>query len=734
MRILLVMLLLSPMMAKSQIKNIAYDCEGMHVPITIDNLSPALDKFLNLSAEFTFTVDKDNTISDDETGANHYTVQQFFKGYQVEGLMLRLHYNGKVLNYINGEYIDKLGEMAIQIPEDVALTKALDYIHADKYKWENQSEHNKLASHSQKPKGEYVVLPGSSAPEAKPHLVYKFDIYAVSPLSRNYVYVSAQDGKILGTSNRIQELGGTGTADTRYSGNQDISIATKNNGTNYSLEGIISPTRHLITHTTDFSTGTNTELFDNDNYWSSIEYTALERGAFDAHWGTIVCFNYFKAKFGRLHLHHNLPLDEPIESSLHTQGTYVGINFFYDGKFLNYSDGIGTLQPTCLDIVAHEYGHAVSTHVAVNIDYFGGNYDVANDNQHEAILEGIADIWGACVEDYAALPNKNTWTIGEEVAISPATEIRSLSNPKADGQPDTYHGTNWAKYRTGPNINFLTETSRVTHANSGVMSHWFYLLSQGGTGTNDIGSVYTVNGMGIDKAAQIAYLYYIGYMTNMDKYEDARKLTIKAAQDLYGNCSPEVIATMNAWYAVGVGNAFNLQANIVIPASVLPNAKMSEYAYQTITTAKQIQANAQVKYEAGHSITMLPGFVTDANVVYLAQIAKCQDLTSFKRKNVATIASSTPTTLTNKSASNTNQAILVYPNPSRDMVYINTPYQAIDRASSTIEISDLHGRLIQSIAVDNAVMRYSMADLATGCYYLKVKYQDGFTHFKLIKN
>jgi len=43
------------------------------------------------------------------------------------------------------------------------------------------------------------------------------------------------------------------------------------------------------------------------------------------------------------------------------------------------------------------------------------------------------------------------------------------------------------------------------------------------------------------------------YLTASSPYADARTFTIKAAQDIFGVCSPEVVAVTNAWFAVGVG-------------------------------------------------------------------------------------------------------------------------------------------------------------------------------------
>jgi Zn-dependent metalloprotease len=59
-----------------------------------------------------------------------------------------------------------------------------------------------------------------------------------------------------------------------------------------------------------------------------------------------------------------------------------------------------------------------------------------------------------------------------------------MSNPKAEGQPDTYAGTNWVSQS-----NCRPRSSNDycgVHTNSGVLNHWFYILTEK-TGTNDKG-------------------------------------------------------------------------------------------------------------------------------------------------------------------------------------------------------------------------------------------------------
>ncbi|MEJ7663622.1 MAG: M4 family metallopeptidase [Hymenobacter sp.] len=66
-------------------------------------------------------------------------------------------------------------------------------------------------------------------------------------------------------------------------------------------------------------------------------------------------------------------------------------------------------------------------------------------NESGAMNEGFSDIWGAAVEYYKD-PAKATWLIGEDIdKVRPA--LRSMSNPNAESQPDTYRGTYWGHHQ-----------------------------------------------------------------------------------------------------------------------------------------------------------------------------------------------------------------------------------------------------------------------------------------------
>lgn len=93
------------------------------------------------------------------------------------------------------------------------------------------------------------------------------------------------------------------------------------------------------------------------------------------------------------------------------------------------------------------------------------------------------------------------------------------------------------------------------HQNSGVLNHWYYLLSQGGCGTNDVPNTFYVHGIGITDAEKIAWRTESQYLTSSADYSAASAASIQAAKDLFGISSVQAHSVTNAWYAVGIGSS-----------------------------------------------------------------------------------------------------------------------------------------------------------------------------------
>jgi len=497
----------------------------------------------------------------DALGFENHKFQQTIDGIPVEyGMINMLVKKGKVVSQ-NGVWFKNVPatvEKRAGISEANALNSALAYVGATSYKWQNADEEAFLKSDTKDanatfyPKGKLVYYNDPADVNAKKlTLAYKFDVYASEPVSRQEVYVDAKTGKVLGTNALILETNAPGTAVTAYSGNQAI-VADQVSATSYRLRET-GRNGGTAVETYNLKQGTNysraTDFTDTDNTWNNVN-TSLDQYATDAHWGAEKTVDYLKAKFNRNSIDNN---HFAIKSYVHYSRNYF--NAFWDGSRMTYGDGSstnGNKPLTALDVCAHEIGHGMTTKTA-NLVY---------QKESGALNEAFSDILGNSVEFWAR-PTKASWKLGEDFNYV----IRDMANPNAYGDPDTYGGTYWVNPNCTPSS---TNDYCGVHTNSGVLNFWYYLLVNGGSGTNDKGFAYNVTGVGLDKAAQIAYRTLTTYLTSTSTYANARTYSLQAAADLYGAGSAEVTQTTNAWNAVGVGGGTSPAGRVAADATTAP--------------------------------------------------------------------------------------------------------------------------------------------------------------------
>ncbi|MCF8461600.1 MAG: M4 family metallopeptidase [Flavobacteriales bacterium] len=490
----------------------------------------------------------------DNIGMQHSRYQVTNNGRQVFGAFAYTHGRNDMVASINGKLPTNIGVRQPALTEANALQYATDYVDAESYKWQLPVEEAHLkwetndATATYFPKGELVYINPSFdfKNEYGFRLAYMFDIYAHKPVGRFVIFVDALSGEVLFKNDRICSADVVGTAVTGYSGTKSITTDSFNGSFRLRETGRGNGVRTLnMNEGTTY--GNAVDFTDADNNWNNANAN-YDQYATDAHWGAEMTYDYFLNEHGRNGIDGNNML---MYSYLHYDVGYD--NAFWDGQRMTFGDGNGN-PLVGLDICAHEMAHGVTENSA----------SLVYQDESGALNESFSDIFGASVE-FKQNPASGDWTMGEDVGT-----FRSMSNPPAYGDPDTYNGNNWA---TG------TADNGGVHTNSGVQNKWYYILVQGENGTNDLGNAYSVTGIGLDDAQAIAYRNLTVYLGTSSTYADARFYSIQSAIDLFGGCSPQVIATTNAWHAVGVGGVFDptvvgnfaasITSNCQAPATIL---------------------------------------------------------------------------------------------------------------------------------------------------------------------
>lgn len=451
----------------------------------------------------------------DPAGYTHYRYQQHYNDIKVEQGVYYIHCkNGKVVS-ANGEFHE--------IPTGTSTKSKLNYNQALQYANKSFKSNASTICTSEKDKTLRIINVKN-----KNHLCYKIELYSSNPLKKSAQYIDAINGKTIFEEEKIHTGDVTGTAHTAYSGTQTITfdeVSANNYRLRESVRGIntLNCNSGGFQDTVDF---TNTGLV-----WTAATHT--EKSAFDLHYGLEKTYDYFQSNYSRNSFDN---AGAPIYGYAHFGNNYN--NAFWDGTRFVFGDGNGFSYQsfTSTEIVGHEFTHAV-TEFSAGLIYM---------NESGALNESFSDIFGVVI-DYYANPDSANFLQGEKAKLS--GPMRDMTNPNNTSQPDTYNGLHWVLPGGWDNGG--------VHTNSQVQNYWFYLLCNGGAGTNDINNAFSVTGIGMSDAAKIAYRNLTVYLTPNSTFEDARTFAIQSATDLFGVCSQQVIQCTNAWQAVGVGAAFD---------------------------------------------------------------------------------------------------------------------------------------------------------------------------------
>lgn len=204
-----------------------------------------------------------------------------------------------------------------------------------------------------------------------------------------------------------------------------------------------------------------------------------------------------------------------------------------DNGYYNTSTGTVYLckGSTVTDLSAHEYSHAIVFHSYKNAS--GVPVGSVYSGDSGALNEAYADFMGEILEKYVL--GATSWTFAD---LMPRGPYRSLIDPRSVGS-----GIGGV---TTPDRTFMkycgTLDANGVHVNSTIVSHAFYLISQGGEHNG-----CQIQGQGTDVAQKIYFRALRNYLSSNASFNEAYTDFIQACNDLYSaNVCAEVTKALQA--------------------------------------------------------------------------------------------------------------------------------------------------------------------------------------------
>jgi bacillolysin len=418
----------------------------------------------------------------DRLGMTHVRYDQRYRDLPVFGRQLVLHFSGGAVSTVNGDVAP-----AIEVPTGPEVT-------APAAAWVARLRLAKLRPLSgQKPPTLMIYVEESG----RPHLAWRVTVATGRPLGLWRVFVDALTGEVIVSYDDLHTVKDRAT----YTNGNDPDCNTLE-----APDCVLPGT--LVRSEAGPASGDAVVDVAHDNF------------------GTV--YDYFKNTFGRDSYDN---AGHTIRSTVHMGQDFS--NAFWcpddcaaafgstpDGEQFAFGDGDGVQfapMGQALDVVAHEYTHAVTSSTA-DLQYVG---------QSGALNESYSDVFAAMVDD-------GDWLVGEDVTTPgvPGDATRSLENPAAFGQP-----AHMSAY-----VNTAQDSGGI-HINMGIPNRAAFLVAADPT-----------YGIGRAHTQQIYYRALTTYLTPTSDFMAHLNALIRSATDLFGAGSPQVRAVIRAHAAVGLAN------------------------------------------------------------------------------------------------------------------------------------------------------------------------------------
>ncbi len=510
----------------------------------------------------------------EKNNISHYYYQQFFSTYPIDGAYFVCHtkQNNVVATSNNIVSTEDLPVSTPSVSKEEAINIAIEHLGANVYAWEDEAYERMIQNAKNNPHFSFYPQPQLLYYRANHldqyQLVYYLEISSLKPTGWDYLYIDANSGQIIHHIDKMQKACTSNSSTESCNGNT-LYYGNQNFNTNYNNE-LNDPIYELIQCDKGISTfilpdgqeSYSMGVIGEDDNCNFLNFTtSAQQAALAAHWGTELVYDFF-ASLGYDSYDDN---GAEILSYVNYGDDFNSRNnAFWNGSVLTYGAGpissdtessvfIGQVIST--DIIAHEYGHALTNGLSA--------YSILYQGESGAIHESYSDIIAAVFEyylindlGYSGDITIDEWIMGEACAEMGGNEgIRSFSDPNIFFQPDSYEGTYWMD--PNPPYNQTNDYGGV-HINSGVMNHWFYLLVNGG--------------VDINIAFQIILESYNYIPNNTPNFLDMRNATILASELLYDCTYTQAI--IDAWDAVNVGEGIIFGSCVLIATIDAPQTQV----------------------------------------------------------------------------------------------------------------------------------------------------------------
>ena len=656
-----------------------------------------------LSASDKLDVTRENREA--KTNYKHYRMQQSYGGVPIEGAEFFLHYNAKdELDVANGKLCENIRISGPpQITEDNAITAAIKHFKDVVFSWQDSTHEkgrkrlDKNPNATSKPLPKLVITfpDGDELNGKKAVLAYRMYIQIIAPKHEDWcIYIDAQNGRVFKKRESVHNCQPkTLTFTTLFNGVQSALGSRCGTGflgwggnSNFLKADFVSDIAVNDVNFDDVHHDADNWGTTNQQFTST--YFGLERSS-----------SYFKIAHNRESWDNN---NFRVVARVNPVGLVDNRPAFFDPNDCTLGFAANTMA---LDVVAHEYTHGMVFFTAG----LGKNGVLIS----SSLNESFADIFGEMTE--RLVTGNTNFRIGSQTPQFAITTrgsgffFRDLINPnlsEPDAQPSIFGGANWDGFGQ-------------PHTNGGVQNKWFSLLAAGGFHNG-----VTVQTIGADNAAKIAWHSLTHFLGENSNYQDARDGAINSARILYGCGSNELLQTWRAWNAVGLATPMPaplIETNLIYQCETDQTASITPcwfqgatYSWSNLSAVGGVVSGVNnntltfnIKTVKNATVTLTATFQGNTvNIPISIRVIKCTGGQILLRNP-------------NNSGNSNYPVFSISPNPTYEMVNIDLK-DSNDEGVYKVNVVNSVGQVMKVETLKQSQNQINLAGLANGLYNIVI--------------